>query len=159
MKTADIKKNIHLRNALILIVALLGLQTARAQNLIGEGDALSNRVFNSDNGPTNSQLTLDFPITQAGVLQNILTWGENSGMGGINGVGQSFELFVLRPVNTTNYLVAFATGYMTVANIGTNTFGVSGTPFGLQVGDVIAHYGRGSPLITVPAAPPPSISR
>jgi hypothetical protein len=35
---------------------------------------------------------------------------------------------------------------MTVTNVGTNTFSVLGTPFGLQVGDVIAHYGRGIPF-------------
>ena len=132
--------------ALFLPLLLLSLAPAAwAQNLFIQGNALSNRTFNSDNGPTNSQLTLDFTITQAGVLQNILTWGETSGSS-ISGIGQSFELFVLRPLNSTNYQVVFATGYMTVTNVGTNTFAVSGTPFGLQVGDVIAHYGRGIPF-------------
>ncbi len=140
-----LKKAAHVRSALILTVALFSLQSARAQNLYIQGDALSDRNYNSDNGPTNSQLTLDFPITQAGILQNILTWGETSGQS-ISGIGENFELFVLRPLNTTNYQVVFATGYFTVANVGTNTFAVAGTPFGLQVGDVIAHYGRGIPF-------------
>jgi fibronectin-binding autotransporter adhesin len=118
----------------------------RAQNVFNEGDALSERNYNTDTGPTNSQLTLDFPITQAGVLQNILIWGENDGQGGLNGVGQSFKLYVLRPLNSTNYQVMFATGYMTIASVGINTFAVPGTPFGLQTNDVIAHYGRGIPF-------------
>ena len=148
MNIIDIKKAAPVRCALILIVASLNVQPARAQNSFNEGDALSDRTYNTDNGPTNSQLTLDFPVTQAGVLENILTWGEhdNDFMSGLDGVGQSFELFVLRPLNSTNYQVVFATGYMTVTNVGTNTFAVSGTPFGLHVGDVIAHYGRGIPF-------------
>jgi hypothetical protein len=132
---------------LFLPLLLLSLAPAAwAQNLFFQGDALSDRTFNSDNGPTNSQLTLDFTNAQPGVLQNILTWGENSGSGGLNGVGESFKLYVLRPTGGNNYQVVFATGYLTVGNVGTNTFAVSGTPFGLQVGDVIAHYGRGIPF-------------
>ena len=128
-----------------VVIALLA-PTAWAQNLFVQGNTLANRFYNSDTGPTNSQLTLDFPVSQAGVLQNILTWGENSGSGGLNGVGQSFELFVLRPLNSTNFQVVFGTGYFTVTTVGTNTFSVSSTPVGLQVGDVIAHYGRGIPF-------------
>jgi hypothetical protein len=127
-----------------LSIALLA-QTAWAQNLFVQGNALSNRTFNSDNGPTNSQLTLDFANAQPGILQNILTWGETSGSS-LSGIGQIFEVFVLRPLNSTNYQVVFATGYFTVTNVGTNTFAVSGSPFGLQVGDVVAHYGRGIPF-------------
>ena len=53
---------------------------------------------------------------------------------------------VLRPLNSTNYQVVFTNAYVTVANVGTNTFAVSGTPFGLQLGNVVAHYGRGIPF-------------
>src|ERR1035438_2032216 len=90
-----------LRLALALML-LLFAPAAWAQNLFIQGNALSNRTYNSDNGPTNSQLTLDFTNAQPGVLQNILTWGETSGSS-ISGIGQSFELFVLRPLNSTNY--------------------------------------------------------
>src|SRR5581483_1296306 len=117
-------------------------------SLFTEGDALADRTYNTDNGPTNSQLTLDFPITQAGVFENVLTWGEhdNDHLSGLDGIGQSFKVFVLRPLNSTNYQVVFATGYLTVTNIGTNIFTVSGAPVLLQANDVIAHYGRGIPF-------------
>ena len=103
------KPSQRLRLAPALALLLLA-PAAWAQNLFLEGDALSDRFFNTDVGPTNSQLTLDFTIAKAGILQNILTWGENDGQGGLNGVGQSFEAFVLRPLNSTNYQVVFATG-------------------------------------------------
>ena len=62
---------------------------AWAQIFFIQGDGLANRTFNSDNGPTNSQLTLNFTNAQPGILQNILTWGETSGST-ISGIGQSF---------------------------------------------------------------------
>ena len=140
------KNEVTSLQVLFLPLLLLSLAPAAwAQNLFVQGNALSNRNFNSDNGPTNSQLTLDFTNAQPGVLQNILTWGETSGQN-FSSVGQSFEVFVLRPSGGNNYQVVFGTGYMTVANVGTNTFAIFGTPFGLLAGDVIAHYGRGIPF-------------
>ena len=55
---------------------------AWAQTVFTQGNVLSNRTYNTDTGPTNSQLNLDFPISQTGVLQSILTWGQNTGPGG-----------------------------------------------------------------------------
>jgi hypothetical protein len=144
MKLASTIQATKLRIALILTLALLGLHPAFAQTLFTEGDQLSDRTYNTDNGPTNSQLTLDFPITQAGTLQDILVWGETDGQN-LSGIGQSFQAFVLRPTGT-NYQVVFETSYLTVTNVGTNTFAIPGPSFGLLPGDVIAHYGRGIPF-------------
>lgn len=139
------KVNPRLRIALILMLALLGGPLARAQTVstFTEGDDLSDGLFNSDTGPTNSQLTLDFTITRSGTLQDILVWGQSGAQ-----IGQSFQAFVLRPAGTsTNYQVVFeTTNYLTVTSLGTNTFVIPGPSFGLLPGDVIAHYGRGIPF-------------
>ena len=134
-----------MRISLIVILTLLGLHPAVAQTSFTEGNQLSDRTYNSDNGPTNSQLTLDFPIAQAGTLQAILVWGETDGQS-MSGIGQSFQAFVLRPAGT-NYQVVFeTTNYLTVTSVGTNTFVIPGPSFGLLPGDVVAHYGRGIPF-------------
>ena len=116
--------------------------TAWAQGLLTEGNSLSGRTYNSDETPTNTQFVVDFPITSPGSLQNILTWGQNSGQGN-PGVGESFYAYVLRPMGT-NFLVMMETGPLTVTNVGVNTF--AAPPFALQMDDRIAHYGLGIPL-------------
>ena len=133
-----------LRIVLIVLLALFGRYRASAQTLFTEGDPLSDRNFNSDSGPTNSQLTLDFPITQSGTLQAILIWGQTDGQN-LSGIGQSFQAFVFRPMGT-NYQVVFETSYLTVTNVGTNSFTIPGPAFGLLPGNVLAHYGRGIPF-------------
>ncbi|HEX3719609.1 MAG TPA: choice-of-anchor tandem repeat GloVer-containing protein [Verrucomicrobiae bacterium] len=120
----------------------MNFSAAPVQGLFTLGNPLSSRTFNSDGDPTNAQFVVDFPITSPGNLQSILTWGQNSGAG-IPGVGETFYGYVLRPVGT-NFQVMLETGPLTVANIGTNLF--AAPPFALQVGDLIAHYGRGIPF-------------
>jgi hypothetical protein len=138
-----------LRSACLLSFVFSGLCPAFGQQLVFEGEGLTNRFYSSDTGPTNSQLVLDFPITQAGLLEEILTWGQATDADGtLSGIGQSFTAFVLRPTSSdstsTNFQVMAASVYFTVTNVGTNIFSVS--PFNVQAGDWIAHYGRGIPL-------------
>jgi hypothetical protein len=129
----------------LLICSLLIINSASAQELFTEGTSLSDRQFNTDTGTTNSTFVMDFPITHSGVLQTILTWGQNVGSGGIGIIAvESFDAYVLRPLDSTNFMVLYHSGYLTVSNIGTNTFPV--TPFNVRPGDFIAHYGLGIPL-------------
>ena len=133
----------HCLSILLLASIGSGVCPAFAQGGLIEGNALSDRSFNTDNDLTNAQFVLDFPITQAGTFQNILTWGQNSGAG-IPGVGESFMAYVLRPLDTNLFQVLLKTGYLTVTSLGTNLF--AAPPFNLQAGDWIGHYGRGIPL-------------
>ena len=132
----------NFKRALLLPLLVIGLNSASAQGLVIEGNALSNRTFNTDQA-SNVQFVLDFPITQAGTLQSILAWGENTGQG-IPGLGQSFYAYVVRPAGPSTYQVLMKTDILTVSNAGTNTFAIP--PFSVQVGDWIAHYGGGIPL-------------
>jgi hypothetical protein len=132
-----------------LALAMFSFKSASAQGLFIEGNSLADRFFNSDVVDSNDIFAVDFTVTTAGTLQRIVTWGENDGAG-IPGVGESFYAYVLRPVNA-NFQVMSQNGPFTVANVGTNIFVAS--PFNLEAGDLIAHYGRGIPLTTGTGGP------
>ncbi|MGO8701067.1 MAG: hypothetical protein ACLQVY_25525 [Limisphaerales bacterium] len=138
-----------IRSCFCLALAVTGLNSTFAQGIILEGNSLSNRYYNSDVVPGDTVFAVDFTVTIARTLQDIVSWGENSGVG-IPGVGETFHAYVLRPTGA-NFQVMTDSGALTVANIGTNFFAVP--PFSLEAGDLIAHYGRGIPLATVPGGP------
>lgn len=138
-----------LRSFFCLALAVTGLNSTFAQGIILEGNSLSNRYYNSDVVQGDTVFAVDFTVTNAGTLQDIVSWGENAGAG-IPGVGETFHAYVLRPTGTT-FQVMTDSGALMVANIGTNFFAVP--PFRLEAGDLIAHYGRGIPLTTVPDGP------
>jgi hypothetical protein len=141
MKTSNLVKAASLRVAFFLTLAPIGIPPASAQVFI-EGNSLSDRWFATDTDPTNCQFVVDFPITHPGTLQNILVWGQTNGTS--SGIGEGFDAYVLRPAGDTTFLVMTNTGYLMVTNVGLNTY--AAPPFNLQVGDLIAHYGRGIPL-------------
>ena len=134
-----------LRICFCLALAMTGLNSTFAQGIILEGNSLSNRYYNSDVVQGDTVFAVDFTVTNAGTIQDIVSWGEDSGAG-IPGVGETFHAYVLRPTGA-NFQVMTDSGALTVANIGANFFAV--TPFSLEAGDLIAHYGRGIPLTTV----------
>jgi hypothetical protein len=149
MKTTKTPTASTLGAACLLMLASIGSHPIFAQTFI-QGNALLSRTYATDNDPTNAQVVIDFTITHPGTLQNVLTWGQNFG-GALSGIGQSFDTYVLRPLNATNYLVVTNTGYFIVTNVGLNTFPAPSVY--LQVGDVLAHYGRGIPLATGTGGP------
>jgi hypothetical protein len=149
MEYLHLKMTSSLRSVLCLVLVIISFNSAFAQGLFFEGNSLSNRFFNSDLAPSNTVFAVDFAITRAGTLREILSWGENSGQG-IPGVGEGFHAYVLRPIGI-NFQVMTDSGALIVANIGTNVFAVP--PFNLEAGDLIAHYGREIPANTGTGGP------
>ncbi|HEY3853579.1 MAG TPA: hypothetical protein VGO67_04205 [Verrucomicrobiae bacterium] len=137
------------RGLFCLAISLISFNSAFAQHIILEGNSLSNRFFNTDEAQGDTIFATDFTVTNAGTLQDIVTWGQNSGNAGPV-AGATFNAYVLRPVGS-NFQVMADSGTLTVADVGTNFFAVP--PFNLEVGDVIAHYGRGIPLTTDTGGP------
>ena len=149
MEYLYLKMTSSLRSVVCLALVIISFNSAFAQGVFIEGNSLSNRFFNSDTAASNTVFVVDFTITRAGTLREILTWGENSGQG-IPGVGEGFHAYVLRPIGT-NFQVMTDSGALIVADIGTNIFAVP--PFNLEAGDLIAHYGLGIPLNTSAGGP------
>jgi hypothetical protein len=142
MKYLYLEMTSSLQSMLCLALVIISGNSAFAQGFFIEGNSLSNRVYSSDTAASNKVFVVDFAITRAGTLREILTWGENGGPG-VPGVREGFHAYVLRPVGS-NFQVVTDSGGLIVSAIGTNIFAVP--PFDLEAGDLIAHYGRGIPL-------------
>jgi hypothetical protein len=94
---------------------------------------------------------LDFGVSQAGTLQSVVAYSQGATEGSANGsasAGHQFYLYVLRPDAANSpgsyYDVVYQSEGVTVGSPGINQYPIS--PFTLQAGDVIAHWGNGIPF-------------
>ena len=88
-----------LRSFFCLALAVTGLNSTFAQGIILEGNSLSNRYYNSDVVQGDTVFAVDFTVTNAGTLQDIVSWGEDSGAG-IPGVPERYRVAIQLTLTT-----------------------------------------------------------